>query len=349
MESLLLTMTLFAGPNCAEKGHETLWKRMCRLEGCSAPARDGDGEKSKYCSEDHGLEYMKARLFKQQLENKGPNTHKKRRRDNYTDNFGNTDETLEDDNAHIRGGILRPSELKALAVGVKDVEAFQRLGDGVLSPPRTASPEGEDAKMVNGIDPRKKTIYTPEETAHLEEIAAKRDTVRSHKKLLDDRDRFLALVGTRAKNVLADLKEQDKSVNTICGYDARLTWSDEEFNAWRASAEGKSALAPGGELGPPSQPHDQLVDGENAPPLSSGINGIADTQVGKEEGEEEIGRGVCRKKRCERHKAWFKLQQQDVLFETHQARQAMKKLEAEEKGVRDRAMIRSLEGGGDGS
>ena len=63
-----------------------------------------------------------------------------------------------------------------------------------------------------------------------------------------------------------------------------------------------------------------------------------------EKEEEEIGRGVCKKKRCERHKAWLKLQQQDNLFEKDQARQEMKKLDAEEKGVRERAMIRWLEG-----
>lgn len=313
---------------------------MCRLEGCSAPAREGDENKSKYCCDEHGLEFMKARIFDQQLEKKGSGSHKKRRRDNFTDHHGNTEDPVDDDPGHLRGGILRASELKALATGVKDVDAFRRLGEGVLSPPPSASPEGEDVKMENGIDARRKSIYTPEETAHLEEVAAKRDTVRSHKKMLDDRDRLLSLVATRARSVLSELKEPDKSINTICGYDPRLTWSDEEFNEWRASAEGKAALAAGGELGAPTtkEKQDRSGDGENGQP---GAKGTEETQAE----EEEIGKGVCRKKRCERHKAWFKLQQQDVLFETHQARQAMKKLEAEEKGVKDRAMIRSLEVG----
>lgn len=311
---------------------------MCRLEGCSAPARDSDDNKSKYCCEEHGLEFMKARIFDQEPEKRGPGSHKKRRRDNFTDNHGNTEEAVDDHPGHLRGGVLRASELKALAMGVRDIDAFRRLGEGVLSPPPSASPEGEDVKMENDIEARRKTIYSPEESTHLEEVAAKRDTVRSHKKMLDDRDRLLSLVATRARNVLSELKEQDKSINTICGYDPRLTWSDEEFNEWRASAEGKAALAAGGELGAPTtrEKQDKPGGGENAQP---GTKGTEDTQAE----EEEIGKGVCRKKRCERHKAWFKLQQQDVLFETHQARQAMKKLEAEEKGVKDRAMIRSLE------
>lgn len=316
---------------------------MCRLEGCSAPAREGDENKSKYCCDEHGVEFMKARLHDQQLETKGPGSQKKKRRDNHTDNFGNTEEPLDDDPGHLRGGVLRASELKALTAGVKDIDDFRRLGDGVLSPPPSASPEGEDVKMENGIEAKRKAIYTPEETAHLEAIAAKRDTVRSQKIMLDDRNSFLGLVATRARKVLSEMKEQDKSIGTICGYDPRLTWSDDEFNEWRASPEGKSAFGAGGELGAPThnERHDKPEDGESERP---GIDGAENTHTDEAE-REEIGRGVCRKKRCERHKAWFKLQQQDVLFETHQARLAMKKLEAEEKGVKDRAMIRSLEAG----
>ena len=54
---------------------------------------------------------------------------------------------------------------------------------------------------------------------------------------------------------------------------------------------------------------------------------------------------MCQKKRCERHKQWVKLQQQDIAFEKEECRQEMRKLEAEEKGVGERAMIRHLESG----
>ena len=321
-----------SGPNCAEKGNETLWKRMCRLEGCSEPARDGaEGQvKSKYCSEAHGAEFMRnLALGKRSAEQKdAPGSTKKRRRNNYTDNVGNTGEASDDDHANL-GGVLKPSELKALASRSKDLDAFRSLGDGVLSPPATASPEGDDVKMKTAEIEKPQPTYTAEETAQLEKITQKKDRCRARRKLLDDRDKLLLLITARAKNVLAEMKEQDKSVNNICGYDSRLTWSEDEFNDWRSSPEGQKALQKDGVLEAPVPKEKE-----------EGSESIKDA----EKEEEEVGRGVCKKKRCERHKAWLKLQQQDNLFEKDQARQEMRKLEAEERGLRDRAMIRCLEG-----
>ena len=321
---------MMSGPNCAEQGNETLWKRMCRLEGCGEPARDGSegSVKSKYCSDAHGAEFMRNLAFgKNSAEQKDrPASNKKRRRNNHTDNIGNTGEASDDDHPTL-GGVLKPSELKALVDRSKDVDAFHRLGDGVLSPPATASPDGEDVKMEDAEIEKPQPTFTPEETTHLESITQKKDRCRARRKLLDDRDKLLLLISARAKNVLAEMKEQDKSINNICGYDSRLTWSEVEFNEWRSSPEGQKALQKDGVL--------------EAPPLKEKEDGTEATKDGEKE-EEEIGRGVCKKKRCERHKAWLKLQQQDNLFEKDQARQEMRKLEAEERGVRDRAMIRCL-------
>lgn len=342
MEEFLSVNWFVVGPNCAETGLETLWRRMCRLEGCQEPARQEGETKSKYCCDEHGVEFMKIRIIDPHSDNKWgdrPSNNKRRRRDNFTDNYGNTGDSVDTDPGQIRGGVLKASELKTVADSVGDLGAFRRLGDGVLSPPPTVSPEGDEVKVENGEELKKQAIYTTEETARLEEIAMKRDAVRAQKKLLDDRDRFLLLVTTRAKTVLGELREQDKSVNTICGYDSRISWSDDEFNEWRTSSEGKSALEKGGVLNAPTEKEkaekmEKQEGNWDAPP---------DAATNADE-EEEIGKGVCKKKRCERHKAWLKLMQQEILFETHQARQAMKKLEAEEKGVKDRAMIRHLEG-----
>ena len=306
---------------------------MCRLEGCGEPARDGsEGQvKSKYCSDAHGADFMRnLALGKCSAEQKdGPGSNKKRRRNNYTDTFGNTEEASDDDHAHL-GGVLKPSELKALADRSKGLNAFRRLGDGVLSPPATASPEREDVKMQDAEIEKPKPTYTPEETAQLASILDRKIRCRARRKLLDDRDKLLLLITARAKNVLAEMKEQDKTINIICGYDSRLTWSEDEFNEWRASPEGQRALQTDGVLGAPA-PKEKEDDKE------------ASKDAEKE--EEEIGGGVCKKKRCERHKAWLKLQQQDNLFEKDQARQEMRKLEAEEKALKDRAMIRCLEAG----
>ncbi|KAK4692510.1 hypothetical protein P7C71_g4711, partial [Lecanoromycetidae sp. Uapishka_2] len=225
---------------------------------------------------------------------------------------------------YLRGDVMRAEELKALTDEAKDIQSFHRLGDGVLSPPATASPEGEDVKTGPGTSaPKERVTYTMEEQAQLDAITEKRAVCRERKKMLDDRDRFIVSITVRQKSVLAELKEKDKSIKDICGYDSRLSWSDPEFNQWRASPDGQKALAQGGVLSAPTH--------------------IDNGELRNDEEEEEVGKGVCKKKRCERHKAWLKLAQQENLFEKDQARQEMKGLEGEEKGVKDRALIRTLE------
>ena len=262
---------------------------------------------------------------------------KKRRKDNFTDNTGNwgdsqLDSAGEEDQAYLRGGVLRASELKAITSGVKNVQEFKKLGEGVLSPPRTVSPDGMDVKAEDG-DPlskeKLKVVYTPEEEAQLADLTLKKASLKRKREALGDREKFFGLVKARAKTVLEEMKKKE-GTKEICGFDSRLTWSDEEFDAWRSSSDGQKALR-SGVLGSPNSPAD--VDGDEE--MANGD--ISHT--------EDIGMGVCQKKRCERHKQWVKLQHQDIAFEKEECRQEMRKLEAEEKGVGERAMIRHLEGG----
>ena len=285
---------------------------------------------------------MRSRIASGELEQKkadAPRSHKKRRQDNYTDTAGNGGDNFEDAElpTRLRGGVLGVGELKAVIDGSRNLDDFRGLGEGVLNPPPTISPVGDDTK-------KEKMFYTDEEKAQLEEISEKREKCRARKKMLDDRDKLLLLITARAKAVLAELKERDKSIKDICGYDARLTWSDQEFNEWRASPEGRKALEKGGTLGPPTTVSNNkdvdMVNGES----TAGTSGSKESSGGGNEEEgEEIGKGICKKKRCERHKQWLKLQQQDNMFEKDQARQEMKRLEAEEKGLINRATIRGLE------
>ena len=308
---------------------------MCRLEGCQEPARQEGDHKSKYCCDEHGAEFMRLRLTNGEAEQKradAPRSQRKRRLDNQTDAAGNPGDNFEAAAipTRLRGGVLGIGELKAVVDGSRDLDSFRRLGEGVLSPPRSTSPEGRDAR-------KEKMSYTDEEKAQLDEISEKREKCRERKKMLDDRDKMLILVSARAKAVLTEMRDKDKSVKDICGYNSRLTWSDQEFNEWRASPEGQTALEKNGVLGPPVPV--TYNNGVNV------LNGqvAAGSSGSREDEEEEIGRGVCKRKRCERHRQWLKLQQQDNLFEKDQARQEMKRLEAEEKGLINRATIRSLE------
>ena len=292
---------------------------MCRLDGCSKPARVEGPHRSKYCCNEHGQEFMSRHLSLNEKKAGGSNTNRRRRRDNYTDHDGNEADEHEEQEDN-RGGVLRPGELKALVDGVKDVATFQSLGDGVLSPPETAA-------TSPGHEVEKKIMFNLEETNLLDEIAKKCAEIEARKEMLNDRATLVQLVDLRRKNVLAKLKEKEKSLKDICGYDARLSWSDEELNTWRFSKEGRDQL------------HNAILDAD-----PKFLNKEKDN-----EGEDaEIGPGVCKKKRCERHRTWYKIQQQDVAMEKEDVRQKLRKLDEEEKGVKDRAMIRSLEEGMEG-
>lgn len=316
---------------------------MCRLKSCREPARVLGSKPSKYCCDEHGELYMKMLALGKDVKAsdhaKAAGGAKRRRKDHVADNTGNGDDgavedEVEDAQAYLRGGILRAGELKALTSGVKDVEEFRKLGEGVLSPPRTVSPDDKDAKMQDGDAMSKeklKVVYTPEEKTQLSEIARKKDSLKHKREALGDREKLLGLVRSRAKVVLEELRKKE-GTKDICGFDTRLTWSDDEFEAWRTSSEGQNALM-SGQLGAPAaypenDGDEKMTNGDSAHP-------------------EEIGKGVCQKKRCERHKNWIKLQTQEVAFEKDECRQEMRKLEKEKKGVEERAMMRHLESGGD--
>lgn len=316
---------------------------MCRLKSCREPAQVLGSKPSKYCSDEHGQQYMRMLALgkdtKGSEQAKSTSGAKRRRKDNMTNNIGNgedgaDEDEVEDAQAYLRGGILRAGELKALTSGVKDVEEFRKLGEGVLSPPRTVSPDDKDTQMQDGDAMSKeklKVVYTPDEKTQLSEIESKKDSLKHKREALGDREKFLGLVKARAKVVLEELKKKE-GTKDICGFDSRLTWSGEEFEAWRTSSEGQNALKSGQLEAPTSSPDrdgdEKMVNGDSAHP-------------------EEVGKGVCQKKRCERHKNWMKLQTQDIAFEKDECRQEMRKLEREEKGVEERAMMRHLEGGGD--
>ena len=275
---------------------------------------------------------------------KAATASKKRRTGNYTDNHDNGDDpptqsalAEEDDQSHLRGGILRPGELKALTNGVDGLDEFKKLGEGVLSPPRTASPDGADIKMQEGDrlkSEKAKVVYTEEEKVRLAEINGNKDALRQRRVALDDREKFLGLVKARAKSVLEELKKSE-GIKDICGFDSRLSWVNEEFDIWRLSPEGRTALE-SGLLGPPSS---------NLASSSAQTDGDEKMTNGDDEHSSEIGKGVCQKKRCERHKTWYKLQQQEINFEKDECRQQMRKSDQEEKGLVERAMIRHLEYG----
>ncbi|KAJ5644788.1 hypothetical protein N7507_010799 [Penicillium longicatenatum] len=306
-------------PNCSENGKRcTTWKPMCRLLECRKPARVA--QKSKYCSDEHGHEFMRRQICNLKL---GP------------DRQGQED-------LGSMGGVLTPGDLRAAILGVKSVAEFRKLGDKILSPspestkddvPNGNTPNGDikeksplDTKHELDIDEHD-VEYSVEEAAKIEKIRARRNELLRRKDMLAARTKFVTLLRQRAKGLVERLRQQEPKGGwkDICGFDMRLAWSDEEFDDWRLSEAGKLALVEG-----------------TVEALASSYPADDDTPMGGTS-EEEINfltRGVCIKKRCERHKQWTKVQQQDIVFEEDTADQDLAQCAIDERSVAERAVLR---------
>ena len=246
---------------------------------------------------------------------------KKRRKENYTDHIGNEDEQ---EPPHLRGGYLLPREIKRLVGGVNKIGEFKRLGHDV--PVFTAAfPLGTDGAG----DAQPSPAFSSQEEEQLTSISSKRKRVSNLLEALDDKEHLLGMVKTRALGVLNELKKKEKNAKDICGFDRRLRWSQDEFDRWRASPLGREALK--ARVLPPPAADETDADGD------------AKMTDGASDGSEEIGRGVCQKKRCKQHDGWYKLHLQELAFDRSDCRRIMQELDVEEKGLRERAMIRSLE------
>lgn len=298
---------------------------MCRLPECRKPARVNKKAPSKYCSDDHGREFMrqKTQHFRLGL---GAATN------------GEQDRKTPDD-IGSRGGVLTASELKAVIMDVSSAAEFRNLGERIVTPP----PEEDDNKNTEtedqapkrekklGLDVDAKGLtYTPDEAAKLEKLRKRRDEILHRQELLKARNAFVSIVHQRSRTILEKLKQADPKGGwkDICGFDSRVAWSDEEFDEWRLSPVGEKAMKDG-TLDPPTD-----ADGDTA---------MDENKEGDCNDEDEIttlSRGVCTKKRCERHKQWVEVHQEDILFERNTALQDLRKCEDEAQIVVERAVLR---------
>lgn len=326
---------------------------MCRLPGCRKPARLTMKNLSKYCSDDHGRQFLKQGL---QLSDNVSQSPKLRRKENRTDHTGNGNEdhagkkrrksavdgdddyvddpmdmddndAEEDEPIHLRGGRLNSRELKAVASDVSSVEEFRKLGEAFMSPPATVSPE-EDITTKTKLAPSlygSKLKFTPAEEEQMQKLEEKQKDLTRRSALLKDQEKFLNLVRQRGKSVLEKLQKKESKLKDICGYDSRLSWSEAQFEEWRNSPDGKHTLTTGTLQAPSS---DELR---------------ADARDPNADEEDESTRGVCQKKRCERHKQWIKVHLNGLRFEEARIKQENTKIEAEMNAVKQRAHLRELQ------
>ncbi|KAL4978183.1 hypothetical protein BDW66DRAFT_21995 [Aspergillus desertorum] len=348
-------------PNCKEKGKGwTLWKPMCRLKECRKPARLTGPTPSKYCSDEHGLEFMRQKtrhlnLIPPQGIQKPKSILRAALSGTQTprDDDSEYDSQMEDEQDNSmedlgsRGGVLTLGDLTAVIMGVGSVEEFRKLGAHIVTPPEEEpAPEtaaASDLEVKTQAPPTKKKLgldvgvdglhYSPDEAEKLEKLRKLRDELYHRRDMLAARNTFLTLVRHRSKSILDVLKKKDPKGGwkDICGFDIRLAWSDEEFDEWRLSDSGKKALGEG--------TPEALA---SSYPMTSNVDADGDAAMGSEDEDslESLTRGVCLKKRCERHKQWVKVQQQDVAFEERTLESDLADCEKEAQGVVERAVLR---------
>ncbi|PGG99461.1 hypothetical protein AJ80_09347 [Polytolypa hystricis UAMH7299] len=369
-------------PSCSEKqGIHTTWKPMCRLERCRRPARVTGSSPSKYCSDEHGREFMqqKVKLLGSTSQapsgDSAPNSQSisrgssaaigKRRpksihNDTATDNgaMDEDDEKEEEDlepedpeaglekksHSDSRGGVLTHHDLKAVASGVKSANEFRNLGERVVPPPAAEAKFRAEGLIVGSasgagdndeVDFEKEAAnieFTSKESEQLQILRTKRETLQNQLGILRDREKFTTLVKQHMKVILEHLRQTDPKSGwkekDICGFDSRLSWSDEEFDEWRQSDAGKKALSDGVLF-------DQgQVDTDGDTEMADENKNTHDTKL------EKLSRSVCIKKRCERHKNWHKIQQQDLHNEESIARQDLVKCERDAKDLMGRVVLR---------
>ncbi|KAL9095142.1 MAG: hypothetical protein Q9165_002745 [Trypethelium subeluteriae] len=333
-------------PNCERGGKgRTTWKAMCRREGCRRPARVGrgvrgaggggggkrggrggnagvGGERSKYCSEECGLRFFREKLGLEEREGQ-KGGRRGRRKSNFTDNTLVTGE-VEDAGEDLgsRGGALRVGEVAALVDAVPDFASFRALGEGVLSPPATVvEPDERGKDLTEGTI----AFQTESEKGKLAHIVKRKEELRAKHSLFKEREKFIALCKEQHGKVA---EREGVDPKNLCGYDFRLSWTDEEFRAWLERQKQKEVP--------------KKEDGDA--PM---VNG--DSNAGKESGTEGEGE-VCMRKKCPRHSNWKQLVLQDVRFEVADVGDEMRRVDKEEKEIRERAMVRwreKVNGSGD--
>ena len=158
---------------------------MCRLPECRKPARVTRKNPSKYCSDEHGQEFMRRQIRHLKL--------------------GAAHKGQED--LGSMGGILTAGDLKAAITGVSSVTEFRRLGDQIIpSAPATTSNKEDtpnfgvktesdtssqvDSKPaldfgVNGLE------YSADEAAKIEKLRKLREELLHRKEMLVARSTFI--------------------------------------------------------------------------------------------------------------------------------------------------------------
>jgi COMPASS component SPP1 len=194
--------------------------------------------------------------------------------------------------------------------------------------------------------------YSAAEESKLQELRARREQYRHQRRMIARRNEFLGLVRAKAKAVLDRLKAKEPKGGwkDICGWDVRMSWNEEELDDWgqntetgrKAFEEGKleaepiDNLASNGVAITDDEDDDDDDDGKSKKKSKNNRNNNAT----KDAEFAEFSRGVCMKKRCDRHKQWVKIVQQDIAFEEAMLKNEFEACEKEANAMAEGAVLR---------
>ena len=290
-----------------------------------------------------------------------PTMTKGRKKDFFDDNVISSDD---EPSLSTKGGALSVGDLKMMLNQAKSVTEIRQLGRKPPTPPYTSDAEAADGdiKMVNGVEAEdqeetKTFPYNAEERGQLKRLSAEKRHLNDRLQLLHDQERFLALIKMRSAAIIEELA-MPKTKN-VCGFDARLSWSAAEFEAWCSSPAGRMALEKG-EIGDPDPGLDSVKkerrseglgdDGVENDPQEDDADAAADdddAEDGDGYGDDDtkprsLVRGICTRNKCPRHREWRRLLASECKFEEEGLRRQMRKVEAEGREARERAAMRVL-------
>lgn len=309
---------------------------MCRLRDCRKPARLSKKKISKYCSDEHGREFMR-RLIERLIK---PSSLVERRDADGDSPMDDDDERIIPEDLGSRGGVLTVGDLKAVVMRVSSAGEFRRLGERLIEDlheekqeeGKKEEEEEEEYDMTNkmGLDIHPTgVIYSTAEEAKLHQLRQRRADYRRRYDMITQREKFLGLVRARAKTVLDRLKTKEPKGGwkDICGFDARMAWNEEELDEWLQTDAGRKAF------------EEDKLEADSTPAAAQDSEEEAEEEVDAEFAE--LSRGVCIKKRCDRHKQWVRLVQQDTQFERAMLKCDFEACEKEANAIVEGAVLRA--------
>ena len=250
-----LLVDRFVCNGCTKDEFRTNFKRICRLyninKTCRRPARVNDNpphQPSKYCSEEHKEEF-----------------------------WASVWQMIRKDTAPSKGGALNRGELAALLRACPTHEAFHQLGqkpklpDADRDPGKSRTRKMCDMHLTRLEHPLGLKFLTPNEENVVTITNQLKATYSNRIIDLQNQVKLLNMAHERAKRATLQLGKDNKSA--ICGYDSRLAFNADQFQAWFATDEAKLAYKTGtlGPRTPETQYISQRMPVPNTPIQANGL------------------------------------------------------------------------------